>query len=135
MILRNKYYSEADKGLFITYLNQLEGIKTRIKNLHWAAPAKNIHKYLDEFLGVVSDYQDTVAETYMGILGKMDPTDIEGVLAHATNAMELIDLVYEKTAEFYEALPDETELKGIISETETFIKDCKKYKYLFSLCN
>ena len=28
---------------FINFLNQLEGWKTKCKNLHWAAPKKNIH--------------------------------------------------------------------------------------------
>lgn len=27
---------------FINFLNQLEGWKTKCKNLHWAAPKKNI---------------------------------------------------------------------------------------------
>ena len=56
---------------FINFLNQLEGWKTKCKNLHWAAPKKNIHVYLDEFLDILSDYQDGLAEGYMGILGKM----------------------------------------------------------------
>ena len=29
--------------LFIDFLNQIEGWKTKCKNLHWAAPKKNIH--------------------------------------------------------------------------------------------
>ena len=28
---------------FINFLNRLEGWKTKCKNLHWAAPKKNIH--------------------------------------------------------------------------------------------
>lgn len=59
--------------LFIDFLNQIEGWKTKCKNLHWAAPKKNIHVYLDEFLEILSDYQDSLAEGYMGILGKMQP--------------------------------------------------------------
>lgn len=42
--------------LFIDFLNQIEGWKTKCKNLHWAAPKKNIHVYLDEFLEILSDY-------------------------------------------------------------------------------
>ena len=56
---------------FINFLNQLEGQKTKCKNLHWATSKKNIHVYLDEFLSILSDYQDGLAEGYMGILGKM----------------------------------------------------------------
>ena len=47
---------------FISFLNRLEGWKTKCKNLHWAAPKKNIHVYLDEFLSILSDYQDSLAE-------------------------------------------------------------------------
>ena len=36
--------------IFIDFLNKIEGQKTKCKNLHWAAPKKNIHVYLDEFL-------------------------------------------------------------------------------------
>ena len=35
---------------FISFLNQLEGWKTKCKNLHWASLKKNIHTYLDDFL-------------------------------------------------------------------------------------
>ena len=42
--------------LFIDFLNQIEGWKTKCKNLHWAAPKKNIHVYLDEFLEMVSSF-------------------------------------------------------------------------------
>ena len=41
--------------IFIEFLNKLEGWKTKCKNLHWAAPKKNIHQYLDEFLSILSD--------------------------------------------------------------------------------
>lgn len=53
--------------LFIDFLNQIEGWKTKCKNLHWAAPKKNIHVYLDEFLEILSDCQDSLAEGCMDI--------------------------------------------------------------------
>lgn len=56
-------------SFFVEFLNKLEGYKTKCKNLHWAAPKKNIHVYLDDFLSIVSDYQDSLAEDYQGILG------------------------------------------------------------------
>ena len=31
-----------ESQFFISFLNQLEGWKTKCKNLHWAAPKKNI---------------------------------------------------------------------------------------------
>lgn len=120
---------------FISFLNQLEGWKTKCKNLHWAAPKKNIHVYLDEFLDILSDYQDRLAEGYMGILGKMQPNVIKGTTSDALNAMDLIEEVKAGTLSFYDKIPQETIYKGITSECETFIQNINKYKYLFGLCD
>ena len=118
---------------FIKFLNQLEGWKTKLKNLHWAAPKKNIHVYLDDFLEVVSDYQDSVAEDYQGILGHMQPNAIKGTPCDALNAIDFIKEVIVKTEEFYNRIPQDTCYVGIKSETETFIHNIFKYKYLFEL--
>ena len=121
--------------IFIGFLNQLEGWKTKCKNLHWAAPKKNIHVYLDEFLGVLSDYQDSLAEGYMGILGQMQPNVIKGFLSNTLNAIDFIKEVKAGTLAFYDKIPQETIYKGIASECETFIQNINKYDYLFSLCD
>ena len=120
---------------FISFLNKLEGWKTKCKNLHWAAPKKNIHIYLDEFLDVLSDYQDSLAEGYMGILGQMQPNVIKGFLSNTLNAIDFINEVKSSTLVFYENIPKETIYKGIASECETFIQNINKYKYLFDLCD
>ena len=121
--------------LFINFLNQLEGWKTKCKNLHWAAPKKNIHVYLDEFLDILSDYQDGLAEGYMGILGKMQPNVIKGIPSDTLNAIDFINEVRGATIVFYDKIPQETVYKGIASECETFIQNINKYKYLFELCD
>lgn len=120
---------------FINFLNRLEGWKTKCKNLHWAAPKKNIHVYLDEFLDILSDYQDGLAEGYMGILGKMQPNAIKGVPSDSLNAVDFINEVRGATIIFYDKIPQETIYKGIASECETFIQNINKYKYLFELCD
>ena len=121
------------ESLFLNFINKLEGWKTKCKNLHWAAPKKNIHEYLDDFLGLLSDYQDGLAEGYMGILGKMQPNAIKGIASDTLNAMDLLNEVIENTVKFYENIPEGTIYKGIASECETFIQNLNKYKYLFSL--
>ena len=120
---------------FINFLNRLEGWKTKCKNLHWAAPKKNIHVYLDEFLGILSDYQDSLAEGYMGILGRMQPNVIKGISSDTLNAVDFINEVRGATIVFYDKIPQETVYKGIASECETFIQNINKYKYLFELCD
>ena len=120
---------------FINFLNQLEGWKTKCKNLHWAAPKKNIHVYLDEFLDVLSDYQDSLAEEYQGLLGHMAPNVIRGIGSEALNAIDFIREVKSGTVKFYESIPTDTVYSGIKSECETFIHNILKYKYLFELCD
>lgn len=120
---------------FINFLNRIEGWKTKCKNLHWAAPKKNIHVYLDEFLEVLSDYQDSLAEEYQGILGHMAPNVIKGTPSDVLNAMDLIIEVKNNTLNFYETIPEGAIYAGIRSECETFIHDVLKYKYLFELCD
>ena len=79
---------------FINFLNQLEGWKTKCKNLHWAAPKKNIHVYLDEFLAVLSDYQDSLAEEYQGLLGHMQPNAIKGIVSKkGINQEQFVDIL------------------------------------------
>lgn len=118
---------------FINFLNQLEGWKTKCKNLHWAAPKKNIHVYLDEFLEIISDYQDSLAEEYQGLLGHMAPNVIRGIGSDTLNAVDFIKEVKERTLKFYEAIPSGPAYSGIKSECETFIHNILKYKYLFEL--
>lgn len=121
--------------MFIDFINSLEGWKTKCKNLHWAAPKKNIHVYLDEFLDVLSDYQDSLAEGYMGILGKMQPNAVKGIASDTLNAIDFIKEVKAGTLAFYDKIPQETIYKGITSDCETFIQNINKYDYLFSLCD
>ena len=120
---------------FINFLNQLEGWKTKCKNLHWAAPKKNIHVYLDEFLDILSDYQDGLAEEYQGLLGHMQPNAIKGVESSSLNALDFISEVKQGTLKFYSRIPEGIEFSGIKSECETFIHNILKYKYLFELCD
>ena len=75
------------------------------KNLHWAAPKKNIHVYLDEFLAVLSDYQDSLAEEYQGLLGHMQPNAIKGIVSNTLNALDFIKEVKTGTELFYSKIP------------------------------
>ena len=120
---------------FINFLNQLEGWKTKCKNRHWAAPKKNIHVYLDEFLGILSDYQDGLAEEYQGLLGHMQPNVIKGTPCDCLNAIDFINEVKSNTYKYYDNIPEGTSYAGIKSECETFIHNILKYKYLFELCD
>lgn len=119
---------------FLSFINQLEGYKTKCKNLHWAAPKNNVHVRLDEFLDIISDYQDTVAEGIMGVLGiHLGPNDVSGISSTASTASQLVKEVKDSTLAYYSKIPDSPLYAGLKSECETFIQNVNKYDYLFSL--
>ena len=121
---------------FLDFICKLEGWKTKCKNLHWAAPKKNVHVYLDEFLEVISDYQDTVAEGIMGVLSvHLGPSDVKGDPGNAQNAQQFVNEVKAGTLSFYKQIPESPLYAGLKSECETFIQNVNKYDYLFSLCD
>ena len=121
---------------FLDFICKLEGWKTKCKNLHWAAPKKNVHVYLDEFLEVISDYQDTVAEGIMGVLSvHLGPSDVKGDPGNAQNAQQFVDEVKTGTLSFYKQIPENPLYAGLKSECETFIQNVNKFDYLFSLCD
>ena len=134
-IMRDRKEEEVidEYGFFIKFLNLLEGWKTKCENLHWAAPKKNIHVYLDDFLKILQNYQDSLAEEFQGLLGHMPPNKITGTPSDSLNAMDFILEVKKGTIEFYEAIPTGPCYVGIRSECETFIHNILKYKYLFEL--
>ena len=63
----------------------------------------------------------------------MDLNAVSGICLSCTNPRDLINILLDKTTSFYDNLPSGTHYVGIKSETETFIKDLTKYKYLFRL--
>ena len=120
--------------LYINFLCQIEGWKTKCKNLHWAAQNDSIHRRLDDLADVLSSYQDALAEDYMGINGRVRPDILTGIPSNAIEPNTFISEIIESTLSFYSQIDSSVVYEGIKSETGTFIHNLKKIKYLFSLC-
>ena len=120
--------------LYINFLCQIEGWKTKCKNLHWAAQNDSIHRRLDDLADVLSSYQDALAEDYMGINGRVRPDILTGISSNAIEPNTFISEIIENTLSFYSQIDSSVVYAGIKSETETFIHNLNKIKYLCSLC-
>ena len=126
-------------NIFIEYINCLEGIKSKIKNLHWAAsklPSKDkrgAHLYLDALLENVIEVQDSIAEQCQGALGIMNLDAINPHAVIATSTSQLMKYIESETISFYKRLPQSPKFIGIKAELETFIGTIEKYIYLFQL--
>lgn len=127
-------------NIFLHFVNVLEGIKTQIKNVHWASlklpnsDKRGAHLYLDDFVDIVGDFQDTVAESAIGITGiSFDFNTVSGIPFTATSTTQLMEYIKSKTIEFYNSLPSSPIYAGIKSETETFINNIVIYTFRFKL--
>ena len=120
--------------LYINFLCQIEGWKTKCKNLHWAAQNDSIHRRLDDLADVLSSYQDALAEDYMEINGRVRTDILTGISSNAIEPNTFISEIIENTLSFYSQIDSSVVYAGIKSETETFIHNLNKIKYLFSLC-
>lgn len=125
---------------FHTYVNVLEGIKTQIKNVHWASlklsnvDKRGAHLYLDDLLEEVEDFQDLVAESAMGITGvSFDFNTVHGTPFSTSSTSELMDYIKNKSTEFYSSIPQTPICAGIKSETETFILKINQFVFRFNL--
>lgn len=129
-------FSEENNNLakYVQFISILEGYKTKVKNLHWAAPNMSTHLSLDDFLEIVSDYQDSIAEETQGIYGQFKPNDIIGTPLPDVEGITMLQGLLPKVQAFYDNLPQDSLHSGLRSETETFIHNINKYKYLFRLC-
>lgn len=131
--------SNTGMGYFLNYLNILEGVKTRVKNVHWAAKRLpnsdklGAHRLLDDLLSLVSDFQDLVAEQSMGHYGPIEMNSVQGVSFQASTPKELLEYIYGATSSFYDSIPQNDCFIGIKSECEVFIGEIKKLFYLFNL--
>ena len=135
IVYRSKLFTDINEDIVTRYLGVLGGFIFKAKSLHWAASGKDIHEYLDDFWEIIYNFQDTVAECWMGINGQLGPDDVTFVAADSQNPKDFIKEVEDKTTDFYELLPqDDPRFKGLISEVENFMHEIEKYKYLFGLC-
>lgn len=123
-----------------TYLNKLEGYKTRVKNIHWAAKLlpynekESAHVKLDEIFDELGDYQDSIAEVYMGSFHKSLPMGfLKGILPDTNDPLELIEMLRGDLVLFHSQHKDDMMYIGMINSTEDFIQTLDNKRYLTDL--
>jgi DNA-binding ferritin-like protein len=125
-----KNYNE----LVITFLCDLEGFKTRFKNLHWSAPQLTYHKIIDKLLDDLGDFQDTIAETSQGYLGKQFAVDmLHGTKISSTEGRDCLTKLTATVNDFHTAICDDKTKAGIVNAVNDFQQSLLKYEYLFPL--
>jgi hypothetical protein len=119
------------KKYILTYICDIEGWKTAIKQLHWDANSLPQHQLCDDIATIISDYQDKVSEVEQSISGKLPVNSLKGTPYKITNLKKFVEDVIKGTKEFYHKLQKEgDEYIGMRSDTEAVLSDLQRQLYL-----
>jgi 8-oxo-dGTP diphosphatase len=124
---------KTDKGIFNTYLNFLEGAKTRLKNIHWGEEDNSKHVYLDELSEEVSEFEDKIAEAGQSGFGRFKDGEIQGDEVKEDDPVAICQMIFDKTIEFRKELAEKDEYIGEISWIDDFLATLKQSKYRLQL--
>lgn len=120
-------------AVFADFANFLEGVKTRSKNVHWKEEDNAKHKYLDDLIDELSDYEDKIMEAGQSGFGRFKDGEINGEEIEVNDPIELVDLIIDRTREFYSKFDNNPEYAGEKSWVEDFMATLKQTKYRLQL--
>ena len=124
---------KKDKSIFNTYLNFLEGAKTRLKNIHWGEEDNSKHVYLDDLSENVSEFEDKIAEAGQAGFGRFKDGEIQGDEVEESDPIAICQMIFDKTVEFRKELARWDEYNGEVSWIDDFLATLKQSKYRLQL--
>lgn len=132
-VLEKEKKEDGMYAVFADFANFLEGVKTRSKNVHWKEEDNAKHKYLDDLIDELSDYEDKIMEAGQSGFGRFKDGEINGEEIEVNDPIELVDLIIDRTREFYSKLDNNPEYAGEKSWVEDFMATLKQTKYRLQL--
>ena len=117
------------KSDFKSYLNFLEGIKTRIKGIHWEEEDNSKHKYLDDLADEVGEFEDKFAEAGQAGFGRFKEGEIVGEEIDEGDPVKLIDLIIDRTKDMRSKIEGNKGYIGEVSWIDDFLASLKQSKY------
>ena len=113
--------------------NQLQGVGTRLKELHFSAPSISIHKLVDEFDDEFKEFEDEIMENSQALWGTIKPGDLEPSLPESTNFKELLEEIRGFLVSIKKEAGDNMMWTGIINIVDDFWATVNKYVYLINI--
>jgi len=121
-------------SMSLSFVNYLEGCKTKFKNFHWSAPSLTYHKIIDKLLDELIEFQDVVAETSQGYCGQQYGVgDIKGDKLDFEDALQALVALNNRVDIFYTQIKSDDTLMGVQNAVNDFQQLLLKFKYLFRL--
>lgn len=119
------------KNLVFKFLNQLEGFKTAVKNLHWSSDNMSQHKLFDDIADSLNEFQDKIGEVEQSISGKFPVNSLKGIPYTIEGPQKFLDDLYDAVKKFYSSLKKlGDDYIGMRSDCEAYLSDVQRQKYL-----
>lgn len=115
----------------LNYIEECEGWKVGIKNLHWSADNMSQHELCDDIADEISNFEDLVSEIEQSISGKIKLNGFTPKSYKITSLKSFVEDVISASKSFLKKLEEMGEkYVGIKSECETFIGTMQRKLYL-----
>lgn len=126
--------SLSNNTFMMNIIGKMEGYKTRLKDLHWAAYNNSTHVRLDEILAELSDYEDAITEDAQATDGDIIAGTVRAIPCNSTDIFDILDQLKLDLVAIKRQYENNIEYTGVINETDDFFHVVKKYIYLFRKC-
>lgn len=115
----------------LDYIRKLEGYRVRLREFHWSASKMSTHELTDNLMSDLTDYEDSVAEETMGILGfRIKVGSIIPVIPEVSDLKSLLTSLISDTLTLRACVEDDKNFAGIVSILDDIEHDINKSKYL-----
>lgn len=115
----------------LNYIEECEGWKVGIKNLHWSADNMSQHELCDDIADEISNFEDLVSEIEQSISGKIKLNGFTPKSYKITSLKSFVEDVISASKSLLKELEGMGEKYiGIKSECETFIGTMQRKLYL-----
>ena len=122
-----------DSQFFIEVENKVQGIKTRLEELHWSSPSISIHKLIDDFQGDLAEFNDAMIEYITPFFGFLTPGELNPTLPEEKEFEALLENVRGLLINIKKNVSDQLKFSGLVSLVDDFILTVNKTIYLTKL--
>ena len=115
--------------------NQLRGIGTRLKELHFSAPSISVHKLIDDYSSEFAEFEDEIMENSQALWGTIKAGDLDPVLPESMEFITLLEEIRGILTGIKKEAGENMMWTGIINIVDDFWSTTNKYIYLINIVN
>lgn len=114
--------------------NQLEGFKTRNKELHFSSFSMSLHNLVDDFSEALDEFEDAYLELCQVTWGFIKPGDLSPILPEAMEFEEMLTEVRGMLVKIKKEFESDMLNSGIINRVDDMFEQVNIFIYRTRIC-